>query len=150
MPFGFQRLNERQQRPNQNIVFIKPLEGPDKEIAQDFLERIAAICAPITKANHLFVASLEEFPPNREFWGRNFNAGECIQLVLKSPTNGRWLPFRFVQMVRTHPISYIRMCRHILGCALPRCKSALEVRLFPSLYLIALLTEVFLMSRTVP
>jgi len=110
MPFGFQRLNERQQRPNQNIVFIKPLEGPDKEIAQDFLERIAAIAAPITKANHLFVASLEEFPPNREFWGRNFNAGECIQLVLKSPTNGRWLPFRFVQMVRTYPVSCMRVC----------------------------------------
>jgi len=59
MPFGFERLNERQQRPNQNIVFIKPLEGADKAIAQDFLERIAAQCAPVMKANYLYVVALE-------------------------------------------------------------------------------------------
>ena len=64
--------------------------------------------------NHLGVMTLEDFPPNREFWvrvwrvsltwteidevkqGRNFNAGECIQLVLKSPFNGQWLPFQFI------------------------------------------------------
>jgi hypothetical protein len=68
MPAGFTRLNERKQRPNQNIAFIKPLESADKAIAQDFLDRIASICAPIMKANHLVVTSLEEFPPNREFW----------------------------------------------------------------------------------
>jgi hypothetical protein len=68
MPAGFTRLNERKLRPNENIAFIKPLESADKAIAQDFLDRIAAICAPIMKANHLVVTSLEEFPPNREFW----------------------------------------------------------------------------------
>ena len=31
--------------------------------------------------------------------GRNFNAGEVIQLVLRSPSTGQWLPFKFVQMV---------------------------------------------------
>ena len=128
MPFGFQRINERQQRPNQNIVFIKPLEGPDKEIAQDFLERIAAICAPITKANHLFVASLEEFPPNREFWGRNFNAGECIQLVLKSPTNGKWLPFRFVQMVMMHELAHCQQMNHSRNFWKARNKFADELK----------------------
>lgn len=128
MPFGFQRLNERQQRPNQNIVFIKPLDGADKEISQDFLERIAAICAPITKTNHLFVASLEEFPPNREFWGRNFNAGECIQLVLKSPTNGRWLPFRFVQMVMMHELAHCQQMNHSRNFWKARNKFADELR----------------------
>lgn len=59
MPFGFERLNERQQRPNQNIVFIKPLESADKATAQDFLERIAAQCAPVMKANYLYVVALE-------------------------------------------------------------------------------------------
>jgi hypothetical protein len=44
MVAGYQRLNERKTQPNPNIVFIKPLEGPDKKIAQDFLERIAAQC----------------------------------------------------------------------------------------------------------
>ncbi len=42
--------------------------------------------------------ALEEYPPNPEFIGRNFNAGEVIQLVLKDKS-GRWLSFKFVQMV---------------------------------------------------
>lgn len=50
----------------------------------------------------LRVVSLEEYEPNREFLGRNFNAGEVIQLVLKSRDSGRWFPFDFVQMVMMH------------------------------------------------
>jgi hypothetical protein len=88
MPLGLTRLNERyaqlrqstrrvcqlilgcyrKQRPNQNINFIKALDTPDREIAQDILERVSAIVWPIMKANYLLVNSLEEFPPNREFW----------------------------------------------------------------------------------
>jgi hypothetical protein len=56
---------------------------------------------PIMKQNHLSVRVLEEYEPNREFVGRNFNAGEVIQLVLKSQS-GRWLPFNYVQMVMMH------------------------------------------------
>jgi hypothetical protein len=44
MPLGLQRLNVKKSRPNDNINFIKPLAGPDENIAQDFLERIAAQC----------------------------------------------------------------------------------------------------------
>jgi DNA-dependent metalloprotease WSS1 len=44
MPLGIQRLNARKSQPNERIVFIKPLKGPDEAIAQDFLERIAAQC----------------------------------------------------------------------------------------------------------
>lgn len=54
------------------------------------------------KEHTLSVMSLEEYEPNREFVGRNFNAGEVIQLVLKSPSTGRWLPFNYVQMVMMH------------------------------------------------
>lgn len=54
------------------------------------------------KEHHLSVMSLEEYEPNREFVGRNFNAGEVIQLVLKSRLTGRWLPFNYVQMVMMH------------------------------------------------
>jgi hypothetical protein len=53
------------------------------------------------KEHHLSVMSLEEYEPNPEFVGRNFNAGEVIQLVLKS-RSGRWLPFEYVQMVMMH------------------------------------------------
>lgn len=56
---------------------------------------------PIMKENCLSVMSLEEYEPNPEFVGRNFNAGEVVQLVLKS-RSGRWLPFDYVQMVMMH------------------------------------------------
>ncbi|CAD6574274.1 MAG: hypothetical protein CYPHOPRED_005395 [Cyphobasidiales sp. Tagirdzhanova-0007] len=56
--------------------------------------------------------SLEEFPPNREFWGRNFNAGECIQLVLKSPMTGLWLPFPFICRVMLHEMAHIKEMNH--------------------------------------
>ncbi|RYO88219.1 hypothetical protein DL762_003824 [Monosporascus cannonballus] len=112
MPVGIQRLNAKKSLPNSCIVFIKPLKGPDEAIAQDFLERIAAQCLPIMKEHHLSVMSLEEYEPNREFVGRNFNAGEVIQLVLKSPSTGRWLPFSYVQMVMMHELAHCKQMNH--------------------------------------
>ena len=53
------------------------------------------------RTHHLSVTSLEEYEHNPEFVGRNFNAGEVIQLVLKA-RGGRWLPFEYVQMVMMH------------------------------------------------
>jgi hypothetical protein len=47
MPLGIQRLNARRSQPNDRIVFIKPLNGPDEKTAQDFLERIAAQCCKL-------------------------------------------------------------------------------------------------------
>lgn len=112
MPLGIERLNARRQSPNTRVVFIKPLPGPSAAHAQDFLERIAAICAPIMKAHHLSTMSLEEYEPNPEFVGRNFNAGEVIQLVLKAPFSGHWLPFRSVQMVMMHELAHCVQMNH--------------------------------------
>nr|POE48673.1 dna-dependent metalloprotease wss1 like [Quercus suber] len=114
MPLGFDRLNERTQRPNARINFIKPLpthSASNQEIAKDFLERIAAQCFRVMKQHHLSVMSLEEFPYNREFLGRNFNAGEVIQLVLKD-RNGNWLSFKFVQMVMMHELAHCKQMNH--------------------------------------
>jgi hypothetical protein len=114
MPLGFERLNERTHRPNENINFIKPLatsSEQDQKIAKDFLERIAAQCYPIMKKEYISVMSLEEFPPNTEFLGRNFNAGECIQLVLKDKA-GRWLSVKFVQMVMMHELAHCKQMNH--------------------------------------
>jgi hypothetical protein len=111
MPLGFERLNERHQRPNANINFIKPLETADKAIAEDFLQRIAAQCYPVMKKSHITVMSLEEYPPNPEFLGRNFNAGEVIQLVLKDK-QGRWLSMKFVQMVMMHELAHCKQMNH--------------------------------------
>jgi hypothetical protein len=107
MPLGITRLNERTQRPNPLINFIK---APDAT-SLDFLNRIAAQCYPIMKQNHISVMSLEEFPPNNEFLGRNFNAGEVIQLVLKDK-QGRWLGFKFVQMVMMHELAHCKQMNH--------------------------------------
>ncbi|KAI0600915.1 WLM domain-containing protein [Biscogniauxia sp. FL1348] len=109
---GEVRLNAKRSQPNDRIVFIKPLKGPDEAIAQDFLERIAAQCLPVMRQHHLTVMSLEEYEPNREFVGRNFNAGEVIQLVLKSPSTGRWLPFGYVQMVMMHELAHCKQMNH--------------------------------------
>jgi len=111
MPLGIQRLNAKKSQPNDRIVFIKPLPGPDSATAQDFLECIAAQCLPIMRENHLAIMSLEEYPFNSEFVGRNFNAGEVIQLVLKSRV-GRWLPFNYVQMVMMHELAHCKEMNH--------------------------------------
>ncbi|RXG43367.1 hypothetical protein VDGE_03051 [Verticillium dahliae] len=111
MPIGIQRINAKKSHPNERIIFIKPLPGPNEKIARDFLERIAAQCLPIMKDNSLSVMSLEEYEPNREFVGRNFNAGEVIQLVLKTRA-GRWLPFEYVQMVMMHELAHCKQMNH--------------------------------------
>ncbi|KAI0140808.1 WLM domain-containing protein [Pestalotiopsis sp. NC0098] len=127
MPIGIQRLNARKSQPNPRITFIKPLQGPDEAVAQDFLERIAAQCVPIMKEHHLTVMSLEEYEPNREFVGRNFNAGEVIQLVLKSRT-GQWLPYTYVQMVMMHELAHCSQMNHSKAFWAVRNKYAEEMR----------------------
>lgn len=112
MPIGIERINARRPQPNSRIVFIKPLPGPTAAFAQDFLERVAAICHPIMKAHHLSVMSLEEYEPNPEFIGRNFNAGEIIQLVLKAPYSGHWMSFRSVVMVMMHELAHCVQMNH--------------------------------------
>lgn len=114
MPLGFERLNERTQRPNALINFIKPLTSSspqDQKIAQDFLDRIAAQCYPVMKKDYISVMALEEHSWNPEFVGRNFNAGEVIQLVLKD-RHGRWLSFKFVQMVMMHELAHCKQMNH--------------------------------------
>ena len=64
------------------------------------------------KANHLSIMTLEEHEPNPEFIGRNFNAGEIIQLVLKAPYSGHWLSFRSVQMVMMHELAHCVQMNH--------------------------------------
>ncbi|KAM3417808.1 hypothetical protein BST61_g6034 [Cercospora zeina] len=112
MPLGFERLNERSQRPNANINFIRTVsQGADKAVAEEFMSRIAAQCYPVMKKYFITVMALEEYPPNPEFLGRNFNAGEVIQLVLKDK-QGRWLSFKFVQMVMMHELAHCKQMNH--------------------------------------
>ncbi|KAF1946591.1 WLM-domain-containing protein [Clathrospora elynae] len=111
MVFGFERLNERTQRPNALINFIRPLPGASAPTAENILNRVAAVCYPFMKAHTIFVQALEEFPYNTEFVGRNFNAGEVIQLVLRD-RSGRWLPQRMVEMVMVHELAHCKQMNH--------------------------------------
>ena len=111
MPIGIQRLNDPHPQPSSQITFVKPLPGPNEAYSKDLLERVAAICHPIMKTNHLSITTLEEHEPNREFVGRNFNAGEIIQLVLRSQS-GQWLSFRTMQMVMMHELAHIMQMNH--------------------------------------
>lgn len=63
------------------------------------------------REHYLSVTTLEEYEPNREFVGRNFNAGEVVQLVLKT-RSGHWLPFNYVQMVMMHELAHCKQMNH--------------------------------------
>jgi DNA-dependent metalloprotease WSS1 len=113
------RLNhQKSSHPNDRIIFIKPLPRPstpqdqtEYQTADLFLRAIAAQCLPIMKTHWLTVTTLEEYEPNREFLGRNFNHGECIQLVLRRKGGG-WLGFEMVQMVMMHELAHCREMNH--------------------------------------
>lgn len=117
MPLNTLRLNhQKSSHPNDRVVFIKPLPRPPSDqashdLADTFLRAIAAQCLPVMRNHHLSVTTLEEYEPNREFIGRNFNNGEIIQLVLRSK-NGGWVPFNMVQMVMMHELAHNSHMNH--------------------------------------
>ncbi|KAI9673969.1 MAG: hypothetical protein M1817_002175 [Caeruleum heppii] len=139
------RLNTSTPVPNSHILFIKPIPSPPTaqnvpspsqaaltEVdAEKYLSALAASVYPIMKNNHLSITSLEEYAPNPEFLGRNFNAGEVVQLVLRSRSSssqqdkgqtavhvsdddpgGSFLPFRHVQMVFIHELAHCLEMNH--------------------------------------
>ncbi|KAF2658105.1 WLM domain-containing protein [Lophiostoma macrostomum CBS 122681] len=127
MPLGFERINERTQRPNALINFIKPLPGPTAAIAEGILSRVAAVCYPFMKSHAILVQALEEFPYNTEFVGRNFNAGEVIQLVLRN-RQGEWLPEKWVAMVMVHELAHCKQMNHSKAFWKVRDEYAVELR----------------------
>jgi hypothetical protein len=133
MPLNTLRLNQQAStHPNDRIVFIKPLPRPPSDqasfdLADTFLRAIAAQCLPIMKKHYLSVTTLEEYEPNPEFIGRNFNNGEVIQLVLRSKSGG-WVPFNFVQMVMMHELAHNMHMNHGKGFWAERNKFSNELR----------------------
>jgi len=80
------------------------------------------------KDHHLSVTTLEEYEPNPEFIGRNFNNGEIIQLVIKSKS-GAWLPLNMIQMVMMHELAHNTHMNHGKGFWQTRNLYANEMRL---------------------
>ncbi|KAK5946601.1 hypothetical protein PMZ80_000744 [Knufia obscura] len=133
MPLNTLRLNHQaSSHPNERIVFIKPIPRPpaqkdDYDRAEIVLKAIAAQCLPIMKGHYLSVTTLEEYEPNPEFIGRNFNNGEIIQLVIKSKS-GAWLPLNMIQMVMMHELAHNTHMNHGKGFWQARNLYANEMR----------------------
>ncbi|KAL2316212.1 WLM domain-containing protein [Schizosaccharomyces pombe] len=99
------RIND-DDHPNEKIGFISAIKGDFHDLSSDYLKRIAAMAFPIMKEHGFGVTSLDEVAYNAKFWGRNWNKGECIELVLRDASN-RWLPFEFVMDVFLHELCHI-------------------------------------------
>ena len=64
------------------INFITELKTlPDHDKALTILKQLAAIYKPVMKKFGLQINHLQEYEHNREFAGRNFNAGENVEMV---------------------------------------------------------------------
>ncbi|GJN87112.1 hypothetical protein Rhopal_000057-T1 [Rhodotorula paludigena] len=112
MPVGHERINARRPDPNDNITFIRALEGaPDSDRALEILEALAAQFKPIMKTWGFGVNSLVEHEWNPTFAGRNWNAGEVIEIVLRRP-NGEFAPYQFLLYVMAHELAHIREMNH--------------------------------------
>ncbi|KAH7106323.1 WLM-domain-containing protein [Auriculariales sp. MPI-PUGE-AT-0066] len=83
---GHHRINERESNPNDQINFISALPcrlAHDEEVARQLLRALAAQVKPVMKSHGFQVNSFEEYEHNQVFLGRNWNAGETIEIVLR-------------------------------------------------------------------
>ncbi|GAA6018876.1 hypothetical protein JCM10207_000271 [Rhodosporidiobolus poonsookiae] len=112
MPVGHRRINAKEADPNPNITFIRALEGrPDSDKALDILKALAAQVRPIMKEWGFGVNSLVEHEWNPQFAGRNWNAGEVIELVLRR-RDGSFAPYMFLLRVMCHELAHCREMNH--------------------------------------
>ncbi|KAL1744844.1 WLM domain-containing protein [Schizophyllum fasciatum] len=98
------RLNEREANPNPHINFISALHShsqADHDSAKQLLLALAAQVRPVMKDHGFAVNSLEEYEHNKVFLGRNWNAGETIELVLRGP-DGSFMPTHFIMSTLCH------------------------------------------------
>ena len=109
-----QRFNDHGLHPNPHISFISPIKtqsSENKERALGILRRVAAMVNPVMKSHGLAVTALDEFPFNDSFAGRNWNAGESVELVLRTRKGG-WVNERFVLAVMLHELAHIKHMNH--------------------------------------
>ncbi|VDB88404.1 unnamed protein product [Peniophora sp. CBMAI 1063] len=108
------RLNETEANPNPYINFITALPAStsaETESARQLLRALAAQVKPVMKAHGFVVNSFEEYENNKVFWGRNWNAGETVELVLRR-ADGSWLPHGHVMSTLCHELAHIRHMNH--------------------------------------
>ncbi|KAI0950946.1 hypothetical protein AcW1_008115 [Taiwanofungus camphoratus] len=108
------RLNERETNPNPHINFIAALPMADaisQENARQLLRALAAQVRPVMKAHGFSVNSFEEYEYNKVFAGRNWNAGEVVELVLRGGT-GAFLPISWLMSTLCHELAHIKHMNH--------------------------------------
>ncbi|KAF8071982.1 WLM domain-containing protein [Lyophyllum atratum] len=108
------RLNEKETNPNPHVNFITALhahEGTEQESARQLLRALAAQVRPIMKSHGFSVNSLEEYEHNSVFAGRNWNAGETVELVLRRPDR-TFLPTFWLMSTLCHELAHIKHMNH--------------------------------------
>ncbi|GLB40459.1 putative WLM domain containing protein [Lyophyllum shimeji] len=108
------RFNEKESNPNPHVNFITALPAEDateQESARQLLRALAAQVRPIMKSHGFAVNSLEEYEHNNVFAGRNWNAGETIELVLRRPDR-TFLPMSWLMGTLCHELAHIKHMHH--------------------------------------
>ncbi|KAG8839780.1 hypothetical protein FRB91_006796 [Serendipita sp. 411] len=107
------RFNTKEANPNPHINFITSLnaEGAPMEAARETLRALAAQVRPVMKKHRLEINSLEEYEHNNVFLGRNWNAGETVELVLRR-ADGTFYSTPQLLNVFCHELSHIRHMNH--------------------------------------
>ncbi|KLO09895.1 WLM-domain-containing protein [Schizopora paradoxa] len=111
------RINERETQPNKHINFITPLRMPQmpppfsEEDARQLLRALAAQVRPIMKNHGFEVNSFEEYEYNRVFAGRNWEAGEVVELVLRN-ADGTFVSIPWLMSTLCHELAHIKHMNH--------------------------------------
>ncbi|TDL25486.1 WLM-domain-containing protein [Rickenella mellea] len=111
------RYNEREANPNKHITFITALPMPgtpepfSEQDARQLLRALAAQVRPVMKDHGFAVNSFEEYEYNRVFAGRNWNAGEVVELVLRR-ADGTFETLPWLMSTLCHELAHIKHMNH--------------------------------------
>ncbi|CAE7050036.1 unnamed protein product [Rhizoctonia solani] len=113
------RFNTKTSSPNPYFNFITVLPSytnapslPSQDDAQKLLEALAAQVRPLCKKHGFNVNSFEEY--NTVFLGRNWNAGETIEIVLRR-SDGSFHNVQHLIQVVCHELAHIKHMNHLAG-----------------------------------
>ncbi|CAE6465206.1 unnamed protein product [Rhizoctonia solani] len=102
------RFNTKTPSPNPYFNFITSLPSyidapnlPSQDDAQELLQALVAQVRPLCKKHGFNVNSFEEYEYNTVFLGRNWNAGETIEIVLRR-SNGSFHNIQHLVQVVCH------------------------------------------------
>ncbi|KAF8604271.1 WLM-domain-containing protein [Ceratobasidium sp. AG-I] len=115
------RLNAKTTSPNPYFNFITALPSflnapglPSQQNAKELLDALAAQVRPICKKHGFNVNSFEEYEHNSVFLGRNWNAGETIEIVLRH-SDGTFHNIQQLIQVVCHELAHIKHMNHLAG-----------------------------------